>query len=224
MPDIVVTIPAYNEEETIGKVVREIRRALHDESHIIVVVSDGSTDDTVFRAERAGARVFEKAHSGLADTFRREMELACSFKPKIIVHTDADGQYLAEDIMPLVQAVRQGNDLVLGSRLRGRIEGMPLNKRAGNILLTSLVRIWLWADITDVTTGLRAFTPTVARLPINSDFTFTLEQLVRASRARFKIKSIPVSFTARKDGQSRLMRSPVHYAWQTLKNMRKVLA
>lgn len=221
MPDILVTIPAYNEEETIGKVVRDIKLALRNENHMVIVVSDGSTDNTVFNAEKAGARVFHKPHSGLADTFRQEMRIACDFQPNIIVHTDADDQYCAEDIRPLLRAIRQGNDLVLGSRLRGHIEGMSPFRRIGNVVLSIVIRVWLWANVTDATTGLRAFTLEVAQLPINSDYTYTLEQIVKASNAKLKIKSIPVTFRKR-NGRSRLMRSPAHYIWQTFMNSRKI--
>ncbi len=223
MPDILVTIPAYNEQDTIGQVIRSIEQVLNKRDYEIVVVSDGSTDYTEAEAKMAGAVVFRKEYSGLADTFRYEMATAVKFNPKVIVHTDADGQYAADDILQLLRAVRNGADLALGSRLRGRIEYMPRSKRSSNILGTALIRTWLRADITDATTGFRAFTLDVARLPLKSDYTYTLEQIIRAKRAGFKIKSVPVQFLARKD-ESRLMRSPAHYIWNTIKNTRRMLS
>jgi len=222
LPEVLVTIPAYNEQQSIGRVVREIKKVLTGIDHKVMVVSDGSTDNTELEAEMAGAKVFAKEHSGLADTFRREMTEACNLQPKIIVHTDADGQYDPEDIPRLIREVRYGNDLVLGSRLKGTIEKMPRTKQSINIIATFILRTWLRADITDATTGMRAFTPRVARLIMQSDYTYTIEQLIRAKRAGLKIISVPIKFRPRSDGNSRLMRNPLHYLWNTALNLRKM--
>lgn len=223
MPDILVTIPAYNEGKTIGNVVRNIRRVLDGQDYQINVVSDGSDDDTEQEAVKAGAVVYKKRHSGLADTFRYEMELARRCQPDIIIHTDADGQYVARDMLKLLRAVRNGSDLVLGSRLRGRIQNMPKSKRSTNVLATVIMRYWLRADITDATTGFRAFNIDIACLPIRSDYTYTVEQIIRAKRAGYKIKSVPINFLVRDDGESRLMSNPIHYIWRTLLNTKRML-
>jgi len=220
--DILVTMPAYNEEKCVGAVVSEIKEALQDEDHAVVVVSDGSTDGTIVEASLAGAVVCHKNHGGLADTFRYEMKVACQVWPRVIVHTDADGQFSATDIMRLVNEVKQGNDLVLGSRLRGNPEYMPKRRRVVNELGALGFRLWLQANITDATTGLRAFTPEVAMLPIRSDYSFTLEQLFRAKRAGFKIKSIPVDLWERRDGESKQVTSTPQYLWRTLLNVRRM--
>lgn len=222
MPGIVVTMPAYNEEKTVGRVIAGIQLVLCEIKHKVQVVSDGSTDATVIVASMNGAEVIDKDHGGLADTFRVEMEYALKSKPDIIVHTDADGQYMADDMIPLIRAVIMGADLVLGSRLAGTIEEMPRSKESCNKLLTQAMRLWLDADITDATTGFRAFKPHVAALPIKSNYTYTLEQIYRAKKAGYKIKSVPIHFLGRSDGDSRLMKSPWHYFWETLKNVRSM--
>lgn len=219
---IVVTIPAYNEEDSIGKVVYDVKQVLGS-STMVLVVSDGSTDETVREASNAGAVVYEKQHSGLADTFRCEMALVKKYTPDLIVHTDADGQYMAKDIPKLIERAKRGYDLVLGSRLTGHIEFMPWSKRIINVAGSVVIMVWLWQLITDATTGFRVFTPGVARLPIMSDFTYTIEQIIRTSDEGYEITSVPVTFKARKGSESRLISNAPDYVWKTLKNLRKML-
>lgn len=222
MPDILVTMPAYNEEKTIATVIEGILKIVPTAK--VLVVSDGSTDNTTKEAKKTGATVIEKAHSGLADTFRMEMRIAYFMKPDVIVHTDADGQYIASDMLKLIDEVLKGTDLVLGSRLKGHIAYMPKSKRSTNVLGTFLIKQWLRADITDATTGFRAFNVKVAKLPINSEYTYTVEQLIKAKKAGLRIKSVPISFVKREDGESRLMSSPANYILQTIKNTRRMLS
>ena len=160
-PKIIISIPAYNEEKTLPNVLEEIKHVMnrHTYNYQILVLNDGSKDKTIEVATRHGALVISnKRNMGLAQTFRNEMKECLNLHADIIVHTDADGQYHPQHIPQLIEMVRSGNDLVLGSRFQGKIEKMPLLKRLGNIafskVLTSLTKV----KITDSTTGYRAFT------------------------------------------------------------------
>jgi len=215
---IVVTIPAHNEARTIGKVIASVKRVMDSgkESYVIQVVADNCDDSTEIVAEYAGATIFSKNTArGLASTFGLEMKKALRFKPEMIVHIDADGQYLASEIPKLVRKVRLGYDLVLGSRLTGYIEGMPFTKKFFNKLAARIFSVLLRQRIDDVTTGFRAFTPEIAKLPITGNFTYTQEQLVRACKAGYKVKNVPVSFLAR-DGESKLMKHSADYISKSL--------
>lgn len=223
MIDILVTMPAYNEEECVGAVVREIAAVLHGENYAIVVVSDGSTDRTDMEAKAAGAVVCYKQHGGLADAFRYEMKVAASVWPNMIVHTDADGQFDARDIPRMAEAVRESGGIVLGSRLKGNPKSMPLERQLLNEWGAWCMSQWLKADIQDATTGLRAFVPEVALLPIKSNFSFTLEQLIRARQAGFQIRSIPVTLYKRRNGTSKQVRSSARYVWNTMVNLRRMI-
>lgn len=223
MLDVLVCIPAYNEAESIGRVVTDIKNALQGANYRILVVSDGSTDDTIRKAREAGAIAIHKPHSGLAGTFRREMEIAIALKPRVIVHTDADGQYDARDIRKLIAEIDNGHDLVLGSRLKGYIQYMPATKKMLNHVATLFIRVLVNRRVTDITTGFRAFNVSVAKLPIQSLHTYTAEQVIRASKAHYKIKSVPANFYIRKDGNSRLMKTSLHYLFETVKNVRRML-
>ena len=211
---IIVTIPAYNEEKTLPAVLEEIKAVLNprEYKYQILVLDDGSQDHTAKVAKEHGAVVVSNSRNlGLAETFRMEMRECLKRNANIIVHTDADGQYLPQHIPELIERVQQGYDLVLGSRFSGRNKHMPGLKRWGNIafsrVLTSLTKV----TITDSTTGFRAFTAAVAR-DINyiNTFTYTQEQIIKAAKQGFKITEIPV--TTRRTRESRLFKNPFQYA------------
>ena len=139
---IVITIPAYNEERTIALVIKEIKQVMENTSYnyIIHVQDDGSKDRTIELAKKAGAIVnSNKRNLGLAETFQVELENCLKLKADIIVHTDADGQYLPQFIPKLIKKVEEGSDLVLGSRFGGRIRGMPLIKKIGNRAFSKVI-------------------------------------------------------------------------------------
>ncbi|MFW9924134.1 MAG: glycosyltransferase family 2 protein [Candidatus Thorarchaeota archaeon] len=225
---LIITIPAYNEEDTIGGVISNIRNVIEDtkysRDYIILVVNDGSTDRTAEAAISAGAFVYShETNLGLAETFRTEMKLCSTLGAEIIVHTDADGQYSAEQIPLLINEIENGFDLVLGSRFKGTIEKMSLLKKLGNIAFSVVLTILTRRKISDGQTGFRAFTNNVAmELEIISDHTYTQEQIIRATQKQLNIKEIPVNFTTRNNGNSRLMKSPLDYAFKAWKNIFKI--
>ena len=222
---IIVTIPAYNEERTIGRVIQDIKTVMDKTryNYKILVIDDGSTDKTAFAAKNSGAIVYSHPKNyGLAETFRSEIEKCLELKADIIVHTDADGQYLAEDIPKLIEEVKKGNHLVLGSRFKGKIESMPLIKRLGNIAFSKVVSQVSGIKISDAQTGFRAFTNSAAKkIKITSTHTYTQEQIIRAVKHKFKIKEVPVYF-AKRHGKSRLMRSPFEYALKAWVNILRI--
>ncbi len=212
---IVVTIPAYNEEKTIGSVVENVSASMKKIKHKseIIVVDDGSTDRTAEIARKAGAFVHSQPKNyGLGEAFKTEVEQALKRNADVIVHTDADGQYVAEEIPLLLRKIEEGNDLVLGSRFRGRIEEMPFIKKLGNRLFSFIVSYIIKMKISDAQTGFRAFTKKVAEeVKITSTFTYTQDQIITASRKKFRITEVPATFLKR-NGESRLMKSPFDYA------------
>jgi len=213
-PKVVISIPAYNEEKTLPRVLQEIKQFMNGKKHnyIFLVLDDGSKDQTAEVARKAGAVVVSnKINRGLAHTFRREMEECLKLKADIIVHTDADGQYDPQHIPELIEKVKQGYDLVLGSRFRGRIKHMPFLKHIGNIAFSKVISSLTGRRITDSTTGYRAFTAEVAR-DINyiNTFTYTQEQIIKASKQGFKLIEIPIN--ARRTRKSRLFKNPFQYA------------
>ena len=221
---IIISIPAYNEERTLPKILTEIKQVMNkqDYNYSILVYNDGSTDKTVEAARNCGAIVVShKRNLGLAQTFRDEMKECLKLKADIIVHTDADGQYHSQHIPELIEKVKSGYDLVLGSRFRGKIQAMPILKRLGNIAFSYVLSSLTKVKVTDTTTGFRGFTAEVAS-DINyiNTFTYTQEQIIKAAKQGFKITEIPI--IARKTRASRLFKNPWQYALKAWINIFRI--
>lgn len=211
---VVVAIPAYDEEDTIAEVVKTIPRDAC-ENVIVVVVDDGSTDNTVLEAEKAGADriVRHKRNLGLAQAFKSGIEAGLDLGADVIINIDADGQYVGEEIVKLIEPIRKGEaDIVLGSRFMGSIEYMPPQKRVGNILATKVTKFLSGVQVSDAQTGFRAFSREAAlKMTILSDYTYVQENIIQASHAGLKIIEVPVHFRKR-EGKSRLISNIFSYA------------
>lgn len=220
---LVVTIPAYNEEKTISDVIKEIRELKPEDfegriSDIkIVVVNDGSNDNTAKVAKDAGADVVVsfRRNRGLARAFGQGIETALELGADIIVNIDADDQYDAKEIPKLVNPILDGEaDIVLGSRFEGWIEYMPPQKRIGNKIATWVTRIVSGFPTSDAQTGFRAFSRDAAmKLHVLGDYTYVQETIIQANQHGLKIVEVPITFRKRKgDGQSRLISNIFGYA------------
>jgi glycosyltransferase involved in cell wall biosynthesis len=220
---VVISIPAYNEERTIGRVIQEIKGIMNSTNYDykILVLNDGSKDKTAEIAKNSGAIIVNnKRNLGLAETFKREMEECLKLNADIIVHTDADGQYPSEYIPQMIKKIEEGYNLVLGSRFgKGKYAGSFM-KKIGNIAFAKVFSSLLRTKITDTTTGFRAFTSEVAKLPLINNFTYVQEQLIRAGKAKMKIVEIPI--TTRKTRPSKLFRSSFDYALKAWINIFRI--
>lgn len=222
---IIVTIPAYNEARTLGPILKGIHKIMGEAgfNYDILVVDDGSKDETALVAKKEGAIVVSNPYNyGLAEAFRTEISKCLELKADIIVHIDADGQYLPRQIPLLVQEIENGYDLVLGSRFLGKIESMPLIKRLGNIAFSKVISKIIRREVTDCQTGFRAFTKELAEnVSIISNHTYTQEQIIHAVKQKFKIKEVPVYF-AKRAGKSRLISNPFEYALKAWMNILRI--
>src|SRR3990167_4130826 len=223
---IIITIPAYNEEETIGKTISEIREVMKktDYKFKIQVVDDGSQDKTGIIAKKEGAEVFShKTNFGLVKTFQTEIKMCLEKKAEIIIHTDADKQYEPTTIAFMIRKIKEGNDLVLGSRFKNKITYKNgFSKSLGNILFAKIISKLIKQKITDTTTGYRAFTREVAeKIKIINTFTYTQEQIIKASKLGLKIEEVPIQ--ARKTKRkSKLFKNPFDYAIKAWINILRI--
>ena len=220
---IVITIPAYNEEESIGAVIKEIKNVMNNTNYIyqIMILDDGSVDRTKQITEENGVLFFSNGcNMGLAHTFKKEMEICCGLGADIIVHTDADGQYPPKYIPEMIESVINGYDLVLGSRFgKGSYNG-SIGKKLGNMFFARALSLLLRKNIHDTTTGFRAFTKEIAQLPIESKFTYTQEQLIRTIQCKKNVKEIPI--IARKTRKSRLFSNIIEYFYRATITILKI--
>lgn len=194
---LIVTIPALNEAPTIASVIHEIPRTIPGIDAVeVLVLDDGSRDETVAVAREAGADyvVSNPLNRGLAATFKTSLMEACSRGADIIVNTDADNHYDQTRIPELVAPLLRGDaDIAIGSRLIDELPMRAANKygnKAANFIMQRLLRI---PDV-DVSTGFRAYTREAAlKLNVLSEHTYTHETLINALDQRLSIVNVPLA-------------------------------
>ena len=222
--NVIITIPSYNEEKTIGKVIKEIKGVMNKTKYKykILVVDDGSSDKTSEIAKGLGAIVHSnKKNLGLIETFKIEIKKCLELRADIIVHTDADGQYLAEDIPKLIKKMEEGYDLVIGSRFRYKNTNLSFLKNIGNKAFALVFSNIMKRKVTDTTSGFRAFTSNVAKnIKLINDFTYTQEQLIRAHKMKYRIGEIGIK--TRKTRKSKLFKHPLQYAFKAWINIFRI--
>jgi len=213
-----ILIPAYNEENTIGTVIKEIPTNFESIDEIeVIVVDDGSSDKTSSIAKENGAIVYSFPHNkGLAKAISFGFLKGIERKADVLVILDADNQYDSKEIPLLVKPILEGDaDIVIGNRQVKSLDHMPIQKRIGNQLVSKVLSSVIGEKIIDAQTGLRAFSKeALARLHIFSGYTYTQETLMQAKFKELKILEIPVSFRKRHD-ESRLISNIFTYAART---------
>ena len=219
-PKLIVTIPAYNEEETIAAVIKEVPRQIDGVGTVeVLVLDDGSTDRTGPVALAAGADhvVAHKHNKSLASSFHDAVQEALRLRADIIVNTDADNQYDQSRIPELIRPILDGKaDITVGSR---NVRELPMRwtNKWGNLIGSFLVRklVGLPGRI-DVSTGFRAYTRDAAlHLNVISNHTYTHETLIAALEQGLSVVDVPIP--ARPVTRpSRLIRGVLGHIWRAL--------
>jgi dolichol-phosphate mannosyltransferase len=224
-PKVVVTIPTYNERETIGGLVREILALRLEPDLCILVVDDNSPDGTaeeVAAIGRPDARVQlllrrEKRGRGLAGIagFKKALDLGADF----VIEMDGDGSHQPAFIPSLLEAAKDW-DLVLGSRFvdGGKDADRPVHRRLVTFLVRRFIRRFFSVPVRDVTSGFRCFRrKTLEAVGLDSlastGPSVVLEILYRAHRLGFSIGEVPIVFIDRKKGKTKLTGLTL---WRTL--------
>lgn len=203
--ELTILMPCLNEAETLALCVRKARLFL-DESGVsgeILIADNGSTDGSLEIAEREGARTVSVPQKGYGSALWAGIAAASG---RYVIMGDADGSYDFSTLMPFVDLLRQGNDLVIGNRFRGGIApgAMPLlHKYLGNPLLSRIGRLFFGIGIGDFHCGLRGFNrDRVCQLQLHtSGMEFASEMIVRSALSGYRIAEVPT--TLNKDGRSR---------------------
>lgn len=218
---IVVIIPAYNEEKTISKVIKEIPKSIEKIDEIkTLVINDGSCDQTVRKAKKAGADyiIENRTNRGLAFTFKRGLEFALEKEADIIVNIDADYQYDPKEIPKLVKPVLENEaDMVVGNRQIKKLSHMSFIRKKGNLILSWFVSQLINKRINDVASGFRAFSKKcVKKINIDSNYTYTHEITIQAIFQGTRILEVPIKFRERKNDKSRLIKNILIYFFRSI--------
>ena len=149
----IIVIPAFNEEKTVGDVVRAAVKVADK----VVVVDDGSSDRTADIARAAGAAVVRHAiNRGLGGALGTGIAAAVRLGADAVVTMDADGQHRAEDAKKIFDRLAQGDvEFVIGSRMLDKADGMPAHRKLANALGNVLTRALFGAWVSDSQSGLR---------------------------------------------------------------------
>lgn len=200
---VAVIIPALNEAECIGELVREtLAQKLVAR---VIVVDNGSTDETGRVAERAGAVVVREARRGYGAACWAGVQAAAA---DVLAFMDADGSFLPHELPRLLTPLLAGDaDLVLGSRVLGQVErgSMPPQQVFGNWLSAALIRNLYGVRVTDLGPFRAVRRSEVLALNMQEmTFGWPTEMLVKMARAKRRITEVPVSYHSRRAGVSKV--------------------
>lgn len=198
---LIIQIPCYNESETLEIALNDLPKQLDGVDEIeYLIINDGSKDNTVEVARKWGVHhiVNFKQNKGLAKGFMAGLDGCLRNGADIIVNTDADNQYCAEDIATLIQPILEGKaDMVIGARPIDQTEHFSYIKKKLQHLGSWVVRKASNTNIPDAPSGFRAFSREAAmRINVVNDYTYTLETIVQAGREKFAITSVPIRTNA----------------------------
>ncbi len=220
-PEVSIVIPCLNEENSIGIVVEKAKRAIEmmGVSGEVIVADNGSTDRSVEIALSKGARVVHVAQKGYGNALRGGIEAA---RGRIIVIGDADDSYDFLEAPKLVEKIREGYDLVVGSRFKGRIlpGAMPWTSKIGNPIMTFTLNLLFKVNTSDSQSGMRAFTKEAYRkMQLQATgMEFASEMLIKAGKAKLRIAEVPITLHPDKRGRPPHLR-PIRDGWRHLKLM-----
>jgi len=217
---LIIQIPCYNEEESLPVTLKALPREVPGVSVVEwLIINDGSTDRTeeVARAHGVDHIVSFGRNRGLARAFTSGIDRCLNLGADIIVNTDADNQYNADDIPSLVKPIVDGRaEIVVGERPIEDIEHWSRSKKILQRLGSWVVRIASGTRIPDAPSGFRAMTREAAmRLNVFDNYTYTLETIIQAGLKNMAITSVPVS-TNPDMRKSRLVKSIPSYVQQSL--------
>jgi hypothetical protein len=203
--ELTVVMPCLNEAETVATCVRKAVNflAASGVDGEVLIADNGSTDGSQALAEQAGARVVDVAEKGYGNALMAGIAAA---RGEYVIMGDSDDSYDFTNLMPFVEALRQGADLVMGNRFKGGIAPgamPPLHRYLGNPVLSFVGRLFFRSPIGDFHCGLRGFRKdSVLKLGLQATgMEFASEMVVKATLAGQRVAEVPTTLS--KDGRSR---------------------
>jgi glycosyltransferase involved in cell wall biosynthesis len=219
MTKLIIQIPCYNEERTLGITLSALPRQIPGIDRVEwLIINDGSRDRTVEVAKEFGADhiVNFPTNQGLAKGFMAGLEACLKAGADIIVNTDADNQYCADDIPKLIQPILLGQaEMVVGSRPIWDTRHFSTIKKLLQNFGSWMVRLASNTDIPDAPSGFRAFSRQAAmQLNVFNNYTYTLETIIQAGQKGIAVTSVPIR-TNPNLRRSRLVRSIPSYVFRS---------
>ncbi|MGV3489925.1 MAG: glycosyltransferase family 2 protein [Devosia sp.] len=217
---LIIQIPCFNEAGTLAVTLAALPRTVPGFDTVEwLVIDDGSTDgtDAVATAHGVDHVVRHHRNQGLARAFMTGLEACLQRGADVIVNTDADNQYQADDIPVLVAPIFASKaDMVIGARPIAEIEHFSPVKKLLQKLGSWVVRTASRTDVPDAPSGFRAYTRACAQqMLVFSTYTYTLETIIQAGQKNMAVTSVPI----RVNGDlrpSRLVRSIPSYLWRSI--------
>jgi len=226
MTKLIIQIPCYNEGETLSLALAALPRDVPGVDHVEwLVIDDGSADDTLAVARQAGVDhvVRLPRHQGLARAFVAGLEASLRAGADIIVNTDADNQYCADDIPKLIEPILRGEaEIVVGARPIDHIKHFSPLKRLLQRVGSRATRLISQTDVQDAPSGFRAFSREAAmRMHVFNEYTYTIETIIQAGQKGMAIVSVPIRIN--EDLRpSRLMKSLPSYLSRQILTMVRI--
>lgn len=218
---LLIALPCYNESEKIREVLESIPREYERVDQVrLLVVDDGSSDETAHLAHEAGATVIRhKQNRGLGQAFRSAVDFAIDHGYDLMVNMDGDGQFDSRDIARLIKPILDNEaDFVTASRFlkNKRIEHMPAIKRWGNARMNQLVSRLCGQKFSDVSCGFRAYSrETLLKMNFYGRFTYTQESFISFHFNGIAMREVPIDVTYFPQRKSRVAGSIGKYLKKT---------
>jgi glycosyltransferase involved in cell wall biosynthesis len=215
---LIIQLPCYNESKVLTETIASLPRVIPGIDEIeYLIIDDGSTDNTLQTARQAGVHhIVQQYHQGLAAAFTNGLEACLKRGADIIVNTDADNQYNAEDISLLVEPILAGRaQLVVGDRGVATLQLFTPAKRILQRLGSWVIGKVSGLHTPDATSGFRALSRQAAlRTLVLSEYSYTLETLIQAGAHGLPVEYVPIR-TNPPTRPSRLMRNIPHFLTQS---------
>ena len=215
-----VILPCRNEEKTIGECIKKIKKLFSDKKiNGEIIISDSSTDNSADIAKKLGVKVVKHNKEGYGYAYQAGFKHA---KGDIIIIGDADNTYDFNEIPKLLLKAKN-NDIVIGSRLRGKIHkgAMPwLHRYIGNPLLSFILRLLFGSRVIDTQSGFRLIKREAwKRLNLQTTgMEFASEMIIRATKHKMRIAEVPISYYPRRIGSESKLKS-FRDGWKHLRFM-----
>lgn len=194
---VIIQIPCYNEATTLAVALDALPRHLEGVDKVeILIIDDGSSDDTVKVAQEWGVHhiVSHFGNKGLAAAFITGLRSSLAHGADIIINTDADNQYNADDIQKLIEPILERQaEFVIGARPISDTEHFSPLKKLLQRLGSAVVRLVSDTDVADAPSGFRAISRQAAiQLNVFSQYTYTLETIIQAGVKNIRVASVPI--------------------------------